>query len=247
MTLIQFCFPIIYQESKAVMNIYCILSVLNELYVEYAQEYNSSVVEHNLQINAIESSSSRSINVIGKKNVLTSGRDLYDSFIRNVDTLQQPIKFDLQSYLEENVLIIENGVEFNALDWWKANTLKYRILSMMASDILSISNTTVTSESTFSTGGRVIDPHRSKLSTETVQMLLCGVDWVRTLHVIRKHNVSFYFGVIVIVIVLCIYKVLNISYFLFFNLRRRRMWRKRTWRLFTSNSVAIYFCLCFAV
>jgi len=170
MTLIQFCFPIIYQESKAATNIDCILSVLNELYVEYVQEYNSSVAEHNLQINAIESSSSRSINVVGKKNVLISGRGLYDSFIRNVDTLQQPIKFDLQSYLEENVLIIENGVKFNALDWWKANTLKYRILSMMASDILSISNTTVTSESTFSAGERVIDPHRSKLSTETVQM-----------------------------------------------------------------------------
>lgn len=80
------------------------------------------------------------------------------------------------------------------MDWWKANTLKYRILSIMARDILSIPITTVISESTFSTGGRVIDPHRSKLSTETVQMLLCGVDWVRVLHGIkRKHNVSFIF------------------------------------------------------
>jgi len=125
MTMIRFCFPIIYQELEATTSVDRTLSVLNELYVEYVQEYNSSVAEQNLQINAIESFSSSSINVVGKKNVLTSGRDLYDSFVRNVDTLQQPIKFDLQSYLEENVLIVEKGVEFNALDWWKANTLKY--------------------------------------------------------------------------------------------------------------------------
>jgi hypothetical protein len=130
--------------------------------------------------------------VVGKKNVLKSGRDLYDSFIRNVDTLQQPIKSYLQSYLEENVPIVEKVVEFNSLDWWKANTLKYWSLSIMARDILSIPITIVTLESTFSASVRVINPHRSKLSTETVQMLLCRADWVRALHEIkRKHNVSF--------------------------------------------------------
>jgi hypothetical protein len=61
------------------MNIDIILVVLNELYNEYVQEYNSSIVEQNLQINAHESSSSNSINVVGK-NVL-SGRDIYNSFI----------------------------------------------------------------------------------------------------------------------------------------------------------------------
>jgi hypothetical protein len=70
-------------------------TVLNELYARYVQEYNLSVAEQNLQINASESSSSSSINVVWKKNVLTSGRDLYDLFIRNVNILQQPIKSDL--------------------------------------------------------------------------------------------------------------------------------------------------------
>jgi hypothetical protein len=48
--------------------------------------------------------------------------------------MQQSTKSDLQAYLEENVLIVDKGVEVNALDWWKANTLKYdkyRILSIM--------------------------------------------------------------------------------------------------------------------
>jgi len=51
----------------------------------------------------------------------------------------------------------------------------------MAKDILAIPITTVAFESSFSAGGRVIDPHRASLKTETVQMLLCGSDWVRAL------------------------------------------------------------------
>jgi hypothetical protein len=58
----------------------------------------------------------------------------------------------------------------------------------MARDILVVPITTVASESSFSAGGRVIDPHRASLSTETVQMLLCGSDWVMALHGIKKKS-----------------------------------------------------------
>jgi hypothetical protein len=78
------------------------------------------------------------------------------------------VKSELEMYLEEGVYIPNKNIEFNALDWWKANTLKYNVLSKVAKDILSTPITTVTSESTFSAGGRVIDPHRASLSTETV-------------------------------------------------------------------------------
>lgn len=64
--------------------------------------------------------------------------------------------------------------------------MKYRILSKMARDILAVPITTVTSESSFSAGGRVIDPHRARLSTKTVEMILCGHDWMRALHGLRK-------------------------------------------------------------
>jgi hypothetical protein len=37
MTMIRFCFPIIYQELEATANVDRILSVLNEFYVEYVQ------------------------------------------------------------------------------------------------------------------------------------------------------------------------------------------------------------------
>jgi hypothetical protein len=61
----------------------------------------------------------------------------------------------------------------------------------MARDILSIPITRVSSESTFSASGRVNDPYRASLSTKTVEILLCGADWVRALHGLSKSsNVS---------------------------------------------------------
>ena len=46
--------------------------------------------------------------------------------------------------------------------------LKYRVLSMMARDVLAIPISTVASEATFSVGGRVIDPYRASLAPDTV-------------------------------------------------------------------------------
>ncbi|XP_022014291.1 zinc finger BED domain-containing protein RICESLEEPER 2-like [Helianthus annuus] len=83
---------------------------------------------------------------------------------------------ELATYLEEGVYICETGASFDVLGWWKENRLKYRILSKMAADILSIPITTVASESAFNAGGRVVEPHRSCLGTEMVDMLVCGAD-----------------------------------------------------------------------
>ena len=78
-------------------------------------------------------------------------------------------------YLEENVYISEKNenrvameTDFDALAWGKSNVLKYHILSKMTKDILVVLINTVASESFFSVGVRVIEPHRSSLSTETV-------------------------------------------------------------------------------
>ncbi|GKD53040.1 reverse transcriptase domain-containing protein [Tanacetum coccineum] len=46
-------------------------------------------------------------------------------------------------------------------------------------DILAIQISTVASEAAFSTGGRVLDPYRTRLSTTIVKALICTQDWVR--------------------------------------------------------------------
>nr|GMD08019.1 zinc finger BED domain-containing protein RICESLEEPER 2-like [Ipomoea batatas] len=45
---------------------------------------------------------------------------------------------------------------------------------------------TVASEATFSACTRVLDRYRAKLSSDMVQVLICGADWVRQLHGINK-------------------------------------------------------------
>ncbi|CAN1293496.1 Putative AC transposase [Linum perenne] len=77
----------------------------------------------------------------------------------------------LDSYLTEDVL--PRSSDFDILMWWKLSGLKYPILPAVASDVLPIPITSVASESAFSSGGRLLDPHRSKLHSATVEALMC--------------------------------------------------------------------------
>ena len=51
------------------------------------------------------------------------------------------------------------------------------MLFIMARDPLTPPASTVASESAFSTGGRILDEHQSRLSSETLDFLLCLKDW----------------------------------------------------------------------
>jgi hypothetical protein len=66
MTLIRFCFPLIYQEGDVKDKVDLILDVLKDLYNEYLEEYNATVIGQNVQSNTPECSSSSSINALGK-------------------------------------------------------------------------------------------------------------------------------------------------------------------------------------
>ncbi|CAN1247309.1 Putative AC9 transposase, partial [Linum grandiflorum] len=45
-------------------------------------------------------------------------------------------------------------------------------------DLLVIPITSVASESAFSSGGRLLDPHRSRLNSTTVEALMCTRSWI---------------------------------------------------------------------
>ncbi|OMO75742.1 hypothetical protein CCACVL1_16058 [Corchorus capsularis] len=53
-------------------------------------------------------------------------------------------------------------------------------------------------EASFSAGGRVIDTYRASLAPETVQALLCGGDWVRNLHGVKKKGQGDFMKVVTI-------------------------------------------------
>lgn len=57
---------------------------------------------------------------------------------------------------------------------------RYHVLAKMARDVLAIPVSTVASEFTFSTGGRVLDSFRTSLTPRMVEALVCTQDWIRS-------------------------------------------------------------------
>ncbi|CAN1732352.1 Putative AC9 transposase [Linum perenne] len=57
------------------------------------------------------------------------------------------------------------------------NVVKFPTLKAIARDLLNIPVTSVASESSFSAGGRLLDPHCSKLGHDTVESMLCTKSW----------------------------------------------------------------------
>ena len=64
------------------------------------------------------------------------------------------------------------GREFDVLSWWSHNSAKYAILSELVKDVLAVQVSYVSSESAFSTSGRILDPYRSCLTPYMVQALI---------------------------------------------------------------------------
>ncbi|KAL8484072.1 hypothetical protein ACS0TY_026679 [Phlomoides rotata] len=95
----------------------------------------------------------------------------YDKFVAY--DFEGNLKNELDSYLEERVL--QRKTDFDILSWWK-NALKYPTLQLITRDVLTIPISIVASKSAFSTGGRFISPHRSRLHHNTLETLMCSQD-----------------------------------------------------------------------
>ncbi|WOL10538.1 zinc finger BED domain-containing protein DAYSLEEPER-like [Canna indica] len=100
----------------------------------------------------------------------------YDEFLSKK---RKHTRNDLDIYLEEDVLPRTSSSDI--LTWWKSNGAKFPILQAIARVILSIPVSTVASESTFSTGGRLVSPQRSSLHPETVEALTCTQNWLSSM------------------------------------------------------------------
>jgi hypothetical protein len=119
----------------------------------------------------------------------------FDSFVNETDDIQS--KSELDMYLEEKVL--PRSATFDILGWWKTNGIKYPTLQKIAKDILAIPISIVVSESAFSTGGRLLSPHRSRLHENTLEALMCTQSWIK--HEKQGNN---YFNKLFIYLNLCL-------------------------------------------
>ncbi|XP_012827648.1 PREDICTED: zinc finger BED domain-containing protein RICESLEEPER 2-like [Erythranthe guttata] len=174
MRALQFCFPKLYSPQQVKEETARVRQTLNELYSEYVSMYNiehsSGQVPRDDGLQSEQSKNSESL----------CGWSEYATFLRSVESIQ-PQKSELDMYLQENCYMSDkqNGRELNVLEWWRIHELKYRILSIMANDILAIPITSVAFEASFSVSSRVIDKFRASLNAYTVQVLMCGGDWLR--------------------------------------------------------------------
>jgi hypothetical protein len=82
---------------------------------------------------------------------------------------------ELTAYLDcDTVNQLDDG--FNILNWWHQHKLTYPVLSTLARDIFSVPVSTISSEATFTTTGRIIEEWRRRLNPETVEALTCIKD-----------------------------------------------------------------------
>ncbi|KAL0381242.1 UNVERIFIED_CONTAM: Zinc finger BED domain-containing protein RICESLEEPER 2 [Sesamum angustifolium] len=164
---LEFCFPRLYSSENVERQIAVVRKTLYELYSEYV---------------AISNIEDESIGEGQKKTI--------ESNLRHVET--QCGWSEYAEYLKISGIYSaskkdkKDGKDFDVLEWWRVHALKYKILSIMARDLLAIPITTVASEATFSAGSRVIDKYRASLTSDTVQVLMCGGDWLRKRFGVKK-------------------------------------------------------------
>ena len=160
---VQFTFPSLYPKNELPEKLRYVESTLHGLYASYEFEHSKSTSnEPTSQCTSTSISSTSSAFSIASQ---------FQEFMK-AKKATQPSKSDLQRYLDDPVENISMD-KFDILGWWKMNELKYLVVAKMAKDILTIPITLVSSESAFSTGGRVVDDYRSSLLPSMVQDLVC--------------------------------------------------------------------------
>lgn len=150
---------------------------IKSFFRDMVTEYDSKMKEKQKEKENASSSSSQNQNlseviVVGRKEAWKTNFAKHVSAKPSVASGRS--EFDI--YIEEERL--PDDENFDILGWWKANGLKYPIMQKIARDFLAIPISTVASESSFSTSGRILTPHRSKLRSDTLEALMCVQDWL---------------------------------------------------------------------
>nr|XP_025632211.1 zinc finger BED domain-containing protein RICESLEEPER 1-like [Arachis hypogaea] len=126
--------------------------------------FNSSIASHD--------------HVIGSENANEEEGGFKDKYRLKVKKKLREVKRnELERYMEDDVE--DNISDFDILRWWKLKSMKYYALAYMARDLMAIPVSIVSSESAFSTSGRMLNQFRSSLSPSTVESLICSQNWLR--------------------------------------------------------------------
>lgn len=168
MRFIGWCFNQMYEPSKAANELRDVKDELKDLYSQFEMDHR-----HNKVASGGDVTSS---SAMGTSSSLSSVTSQFQSFLRSTST--EPSKSELFIYLDEaNESLHNKG--FKLLEWWNLNAHRFPVVSKMAKNFLTVPASSVSSESTFSAGGRVLDDYRSSLRPAMVQYLVCASSWIR--------------------------------------------------------------------
>jgi hypothetical protein len=102
--------------------------------------------------------------------------DTFDDYMSKQPVVTSTyVRTELDLFLEEP--LVSRTQKLDIIQWWQVAGLKYPTLRKIARDVLAIPVTTVASESAFSTSGRIISPHRSRLAPLMIEALMCMQAW----------------------------------------------------------------------
>ncbi|XP_021305671.1 zinc finger BED domain-containing protein RICESLEEPER 2 isoform X3 [Sorghum bicolor] len=172
MRYIEFYFRKLYGSSRCEQEVADIKKELEELYKKHELEQRRKM--------GGSSSSSTTQSASSSKETTSSVACLvsseFESFLE--PSASETSKSELLIYLDEANHPLQDK-NFNLLHYWKVNALRFPIVSSLAKKFLVVPASSVSSESTFSCGGRVLDDYRSSLKPATVQALVCASSWIR--------------------------------------------------------------------
>ncbi|KAG6518833.1 hypothetical protein ZIOFF_022314 [Zingiber officinale] len=174
MQFVEFCYNKLYGHGSNELSL--VRSKLVSLFEEYMHMSIASKVSTSSASlsshSAIDDNASLALNLgSGCMDVLKE----FDTF-QSLEFIGRAQKSQLELYLEEPT--IDRITKLDVLGFWKAHQFRYPDLAQMARDILSVPISTVASESTFSTSGRILDQYRSVMKPDVVEALVCCRDWL---------------------------------------------------------------------
>jgi hypothetical protein len=143
---------------------------LEGLYKKYDLLYRQKMDKGNLSTQSASSSmgTNSSLSVVVP--------DEFQNYLESSAT--EGSKSELLIYLDEPN-VPSSDKNFSLLRYWQQHVHRFPVVSSMAKRFLVVLASSVSSESTFSTGGRVVDDYRSSLKPSTVQALICASSWIR--------------------------------------------------------------------
>jgi hypothetical protein len=172
MRYIVFYFRQLYGWSRSEKEVADIRNELEELYKKHELDQRRKI--------GGSSSSSTTQSASSSKETTSSMACLVSSEFQNFleSSASKTSKSELLTYLDEANHPLEDE-SFNLLHYWKVNAHRFPVVSSMAKKFLAVPASSVSSESTFSCGGRILDDYRSSLKPATVQALVCASSWIR--------------------------------------------------------------------